>query len=130
MENDLKTKEITKQHSLKSYFIGFILSIGLTIAAFIPVMIHVNTNHILFSHEILLPLILGIAVIQLIVQLVFFLHLGFDSKSRWNLVFFVSTVSIVLLIVIASIWIMSHLNYNMMPKDMNSFILNEEGIHK
>jgi cytochrome o ubiquinol oxidase subunit IV len=120
-----------KEHaSIKSYLIGFILSIVLTIVAYLLVQTHIFSSHQVLGHELLIFLLLTLALIQLIVQLFFFLHLGREPQPRWNLIFFISTIGIVLLVVIGSLWIMNHLNYNMMPQDMEKFLLEDEGIHR
>ena len=105
---------------LTSYIIGFILSIVLTIAAYILVV-----NQVLGSSIVLIVIIL-LALIQLIVQLFFFLHLAEEEKPRWNLIFFINTIGIILLVVVGSIWIMQHLNSNTMPKDINNMMQNEK----
>src|SRR6266567_1195143 len=110
--------------SLKSYITGFILSFALTVTAYILV-----ANHLL-SGWMIVAVILTLALVQLVVQLFFFLHLGQEAKPRWNLIFFLSTVSIILIIVIGSLWIMKNLNYNMTPADMNTYIFKNEGMHK
>jgi cytochrome o ubiquinol oxidase operon protein cyoD len=111
-----------------TYIIGFLLSIILTTVAYIFAMDHITSRHEMFSHAFLIPLFIVLAFIQLVVQLIYFLHIGADKKSRWNLVFFVSTFSIVLLVVVASLWIMYHLNYNMTPQQMNSKVMMDEGM--
>lgn len=112
-----------KNVTLKTYVVGFILSLLLTLGAYLSV---VNN---LFDGDILVMVILGFALIQLIVQLIFFLHLG-SRKSSWNLLIFISTVSIILVIIMASIWIMNNLNYNMTPQDMSDYMIHDEGISK
>lgn len=130
MKNQTQTAK-SQYGSVRSYTIGFLFSVILTFAAYIPVIIHQNSYHETFSHELLIPLILFFALLQLGVQLIFFLHLaGRGSSARWNLVVFITTACIVLVIVIGSIWIMNHLNYNMMPGDMNTYMLGEERIQK
>ena len=118
------------QATLKSYVIGFISSVVLTLAAYILIEIHVNSAHETFSHPFLTFAFITLAVIQLIIQLVFFLHLGNETGPRWNLVVFGSTVAIVMLLVVGSIWIMNHLNYNMMasPDQMNTYIQSQDGL--
>ncbi len=116
---------------LRSYIIGFVLSIIFTLAAYIPVLIHLDSSRKIFSSEILIFLVLFFAVAQLFVQLFFFLHLSQEKKPRWNLIFFLSTVIIILLVVLASLWIMQNLNYNMMPgSNINTYIQDSEAIHK
>ncbi|HSW87797.1 MAG TPA: cytochrome o ubiquinol oxidase subunit IV [Candidatus Saccharimonadales bacterium] len=107
---------------LRLYITGFILSLVLTIIAYLAVVNHV------FAGEIIVLVILVLAVIQLVVQLFFFLHLGQESKPRWNTIFFISTVCMILVLVIGSIWIMNHLNYNMTPMEMHKYIQNQDGI--
>lgn len=106
--------------ALRSYVAGFALSILLTAASFIVVSTHV------VSSPGLLFIIVLLALTQLIVQLIFFLHLRQESKPRWNLVMFLSTFGLVLILVIGSLWIMNHLNYNMTPDQINSY-MNKQG---
>ena len=130
MAEEKKIQGKQEHGSIKSYTIGFVLSIILTFAAYVPTVLYQNSQHEIFSRQLLIPLLLIFAMMQFIVQLVFFLHLAKESKPRWNLVFFVSTFMLVLLVVVASIWIMDHLNYNMTPASMSNFILKDEGIRK
>jgi cytochrome o ubiquinol oxidase operon protein cyoD len=71
----------------------------------------------------------GIAVVQLVIQAVFFLHIG--RGSRLKLVTFVFAILIVLIVVVGSIWIMNNLDYGMMkmsPDQMNVYMKQHEGI--
>jgi len=115
--------------TLKSYVSGFILSVLLTLAAAGLIWVHVSSDHTAFTHEFLTASVLILAFAQLIVQLVFFMHLGREKGPRWRLGAFVSTVGIILIIVVGSIWIMGHLNYNMMasPGEMNAYIQSQDG---
>jgi|SRR5579859_5594901 len=112
------------QGTLTSYSVGFICSILLTLAAYFMVV-----NHSL-SDAALVACILALAVLQLFIQLLFFLHMGKEPKPYWNLTVFIAFVGIILIVVTGSLWIMYHLNYNMTPTDMNSYMLKEEGIQK
>ncbi len=113
--------------TLKSYVIGFALSVALTLAAFF-VVLRPGFFHV--GYGAMVPAILILAVAQLFVQLIFFMHLASESGPRWKLAIFLSTVSIVLIVVIGSIWIMNHLNYNMMrsPSEMNAYIQSQDGL--
>jgi len=62
----------------------------------------------------LVAILLILTTIQAGVQLVFSMHLGIEPKPRWNLIFFIFTVVIMIAVVAGSMWIMYHLNYNMM----------------
>jgi len=110
--------------NLKTYQIGFVISIILTLGAFFVV------SRNLFDRGEMISIILGLAVAQLVVQLVFFLHIGLGKTSSWNLFAFVSTMGIVLIILVASLWIMYNLNNNHMltGEDANHYILQQENI--
>lgn len=115
----------------KSYLAGFILSLLLTAAAFWPVALHVQSHHLAFSHQTLTYYVLVLAVIELFVQLFFFLHLNQKGPDRaFNLMVLLSTAGIILIVVVGSLWIMKHLNYNMTPAQMNQYLLHEEGMRK
>lgn len=112
---------------MKKLIAGFVLSILLTLGAYIIVQIHVNSEHSVISHAVLIPAILALAVAQLIVQMLFFLHLGDESGPRWRLAAFISTIVFVLIIVVGSIWIMNHLNYNMTPAQIDQYMQDQQG---
>lgn len=108
--------------SSRPYILGFVLSLILTVGSYFLVSEHV------FSNAVLVPVLISLALIQLGVQLFCFLHLGQEKKPRWNLIFFVTTVGIIFIVVVGSIWIMHHLNYNMTPRGMDSYIMQDEGV--
>ncbi len=93
--------------TLKSYIIGFILSILLTIIPYELVVGHLLTGVNLVASVVIF------GVLQLLVQLIFFLHLSSESKPRWNLAAFIFTVLVVVILVVGTIWIMYNLNINM-----------------
>ena len=94
----------------RSYGLGFVLSIVLTAIPFALVM---TSSMSRFATVIT---IVAFAVVQIVVHLVFFLHLNGSSEQRWNVVAFAYTVIVLAILVGASIWIMYHLNYNMMTQ--------------
>jgi len=95
--------------SFKPQFLGFVFSALLTFAAYRIVMHH----H--FADGALMWTIVGLGVTQAILQLVFFLHLGLETKPHWNMITFLFTVLVILIVVGGSVWIMDSLNYNLMP---------------
>ncbi len=117
----------------KTYITGFLLSLALTLVAYIPVSRHVSSHHATFSDSFLLIWVGVLAVIQLFIQLIFFLHLGKESKPRWNLTVASFAALIVLILVLGSIWIMNNLDYHhpheMSPSQTNTYIIHDEGIH-
>lgn len=113
-----------EQGTMKSYAIGFLLSLLLT---YIPYYMVVNKS---VDSDLLLPLIVGIGLIQMVIQIIFFLHLGRGPKPNWNLYFFGSTFSIVLVVVGGSLFIINNLHYNMSPSDKVKKLLNDENIRQ
>ncbi|NQX58531.1 cytochrome o ubiquinol oxidase subunit IV [Paenibacillus qinlingensis] len=88
--------------SLKSYIIGFALSIILTIIPLVVVM-----NHMLGKTGTLV-LILLMAVLQFGVQLFFFMHVKEGENARWNIMALLFGLVILVTIVAGSIWIMTY----------------------
>lgn len=118
-----------KDKALRSYVIGFGLSLFLTFLAFGFTVKHVESGHYFISHDLIIPVLVGLALVQLVVQLVFFLHVLKEDKPRWNLLFFIGTFGLVLLLVAASLVIMNNLNkYHVTPESMTEYILIDEGI--
>lgn len=111
--------------SIKSYSLGFGLSLVLTIVAYVVAAKQLAANWTLIY------VLLVLAVTQLFVQLVFFLHLGRGSRSRWNFTVFAFAGMVVLILVLGSLWIMKHLNYshdNLSPQQLNQSIIKDEGL--
>lgn len=109
--------------SLTAYIVGFLLSIGLTLLAYFLVMGDLITK------QYTLVLIFTLAVVQMFVQLVFFLHLGREGQSKWRFVTLGFGVLVVIIVGIGSLWIMDHLNYNMMhsPQKMEEYMHKQSG---
>jgi cytochrome o ubiquinol oxidase operon protein cyoD len=111
--------------TVKSYTMGFGLSLILTVAAYLL------ASHNL-AHGWALLLTLGaLAISQLLVQLLFFLHLGHEAKPRWNLTAFLFATMVVVIVVFGSLWIMKNLSYgHHVPGPVNQSdraILKDEG---
>lgn len=122
---------MNKPHATyRSYITGFVLSLILTLASYSIVLQHVNSHHSTFSHTFIVFWIVAFALTQLVVQLVCFLHLGRESKPRWNLAAFSFMILVVVIVVFGSIWIMNNLNYNMVHggKDVDTYMMQDEGI--
>ena len=106
---------------LRTYLSGYILSLVLTITAYLLV------THPHYSVGLIVAAVLILAVVQFLVQLVFFLHIGVERRPRWKLAVLIFMVGIVLIIVIGSIWIMNNLNYRMTPQQINTYLNNQGG---
>jgi cytochrome o ubiquinol oxidase operon protein cyoD len=110
--------------STKSYVIGFVLSLVFTLIPYYLVV-----NHSLTSTGLLWT-ILSFGIIQMIIQITFFLHLGRGPKPNWNLYFFAGTVGIILVVVGGTIVIIHNLHYNMSPADQTKFLVDQESIYQ
>jgi len=107
--------------SIASYTIGFLLAVILTMVAYVLTVRHVLAGNILVAT------LLGLAIIQLIVQLFFFLHIGRETKPRWRAVMLLMAIGVVVILVIGSIWIMYNLNYRMTPQQIQNYLRKEGG---
>lgn len=96
-------------YSAKDYMIGFALSAILTIIPFWLVMGNV------LAPDTTKWIILAFAGIQLIVQMMYFLHLNSKAEGGWNMMALILTIVILVIVLAGSIWVMHHMNTNMMP---------------
>lgn len=126
--SQVKNTKLTTQHAehgtTKSYVIGFVLSI---VFSLIPYFVVVNKS---MSGTALQATILVFAMIQMLIQITFFLHLGRGPKPDWNLFFFISTAGIIAVVVGGSVFIIDNLHYNMSPEEKVKKIANDEGIYQ
>jgi len=104
--------------SVKSYMIGFVLSIILTAIPFGLVM---DKGHDGFTTDTVLAAILLLAVVQVFVHVVYFLHMDRSAEQRWNVVAFAFTVMILVIVVAGSLWIMHNATSNMAPAPAPGF---------
>ena len=96
---------------VRGYLIGLVLSIGLTVVSF-----YIARSTLVWQPSI--PIALSVlAVAQMGVHLVFFLHITTGPDNTNNVLALAFGVLVVFLIGAGSIWIMDHLNQNMMPMD-------------
>ena len=97
-------------HSRRGYRIGVALAIILTVVPFWLVM-----SNALPDPGVTAAIIFALALIQIVVHVVSFLHLDTRSEGGWTLLAFLFTAVIVVVTIGGSIWVMYHLNMNMMP---------------
>lgn len=95
--------------SVKSYLIGFVLSIILTAIPFGLVMDRTHG----FTAGTILAIILVMAVVQVFVHVVYFLHMDRSAEQRWNVTAFAFTLMILFIVVTGSVWIMHNATSNM-----------------
>lgn len=96
---------------LRGYFIGFVLAVGLTCVSFF-----IAQSTVVWTPSI--PIALSVlAVAQMGVHLVFFLHITTGPDNVNNVLALAFGVLIVMLLVFGSLWVMYNLNHNMLPMD-------------
>ncbi|WP_217577504.1 cytochrome o ubiquinol oxidase subunit IV [Mesorhizobium sp. GbtcB19] len=96
--------------SLKGYLIGFFLSVILTAIPFWMVMTGAIDNK-----QATAVIVMAFAAVQIIVHMVFFLHMTPASEGGWSMLALIFTVILVVIVLSGSLWVMYHLNANMMP---------------
>lgn len=96
---------------VQSYTIGLVLAALLTAASF-----YMATNDLVWEPARVSALVV-LAIAQMGVHLVFFLHITSGPDNTNNVLALAFGVLIVALVVLGSIWIMAHLDHNTMPMD-------------
>src|SRR3989344_131018 len=114
------------QGTIKSYILGFAISLALTLTAYFVIAGQ------WFAGQLSVVFIIGLALAQFVVQLFFFLHVGKETGTRWNLAALVSTIGVLVIVIAGALWIMGHLNYNMTPgaMDVDAYLMDKEGIRR
>lgn len=97
-------------HELVQRITGYVASLGLTLLAY---FIIISPEYFNFDVRSAVIVIFSLALVQCLVQLIFFINLWKEKGPLWNLSIFISTVSIIFVVIFFSIWIINHLNYNM-----------------
>jgi cytochrome o ubiquinol oxidase operon protein cyoD len=107
--------ESSAGHStLRGYMTGFALAVVLTAIPFWLVM-----GKSLDSSNLTAVVILGFAAVQIVVHMVYFLHMNTKSEGGWTLLALLFTIMLVVIALSGSLWVMFHLNHNMMPASMH-----------
>lgn len=96
--------------TVRTYVIGYVLSLVLTSGAFWLVSSFIHAPQAT-SPALLARLLVVLALTQLFVQVALFLHVGQEQKPRWNVVAFALTLFMVIAVVGGTLWIMKNLDY-------------------
>jgi cytochrome o ubiquinol oxidase operon protein cyoD len=96
--------------TLKGYLTGFILSIILTAIPFWVVM-----GKVFDQSSTTAMVVLGLGAVQIVVHMVYFLHMNARSEGGWTMLALIFTIVVVVITLAGSLWVMYHLNVNMMP---------------
>lgn len=102
--------------TLRSYTVGFILSVILTAIPFVLVMTGA------LAAGVTAAIIIACAVAQILVHTVCFLHVNTKAEGGWTLIAYIFTAVILFITIAGSLWIMYHLNTNMMPGMMTGTV--------
>ena len=100
------------------YVTGFVLSVVLTTIPFWLVMAKVFANPTVTTF-----VILGFAIVQIYVHMVFFLHMTSKAEGGWTWMSLIFTIVLVVITLSVSLWIMYHLKTNTMtpsPEQMRN----------
>ena len=95
--------------SRKDYLIGFALAVVLTAIPFWLVIARP------FASQPTALLIMAFAAVQMVVHMIYFLHMSRRSQGGWSIMALLFTVVLVLIALSGSLWVMYHMNSNMMP---------------
>jgi cytochrome o ubiquinol oxidase operon protein cyoD len=94
----------------RGYLTGFALSVVLTAIPFWLVM-----TGVIADAQTTVLLIIALAFVQIVVHTLSFLHVNTRSEGGWTLMTLMFTIVIITIVISGSLWIMYHLNTNMMP---------------
>lgn len=94
----------------QSYMTGFVLSVILTTIPFAVVM-----SGGFASARLTAFLVLAFAVVQIIVHMIYFLHMSMKSESGWTMTAMIFTVIVLVIAIVGTIWVMYNMDANMMP---------------
>ncbi|GAC1579789.1 MAG: cytochrome o ubiquinol oxidase subunit IV [Candidatus Dormibacteria bacterium] len=104
----------------RAYVVGLAVSVALTLTAYLAA-----TRHVLTPGPLVVAVI-GLALLQFIVQAIAFLHLGSEERPRWKLYALISMVGMVVVFVTGALWIMNNLNTRM-TMDQQMRYMNSQG---
>lgn len=113
LAHDDHHNEESPHSTFSGYMIGFMASVFLTAIPFWLVM-----GDVLPSRSGTIVVILGFALVQIIVHMIYFLHMNFHSEGGWNMLSLIFTVVLLFITLAGSLWVMYHMNVNMMPSMM------------
>jgi cytochrome o ubiquinol oxidase operon protein cyoD len=103
--------EASSHHgSFKDYLIGFVLAAVLTAIPFWIVIYDVFRNP-----KVGAVVILIFAFVQIVVHMVYFLHMNTKSEGGWTFLALLFTLTLVVITLVGSIWVMYHMDQNVMP---------------
>jgi cytochrome o ubiquinol oxidase operon protein cyoD len=100
--------------TFKGYMTGFVLSVILTAIPFWVVM-----GNVFDKSSTTAMVVLGFAVVQIVVHMIYFLHMDAKAEHGWSMLALIFTIVVVVITLSGSLWVMYHMNHNMMPGMMH-----------
>jgi cytochrome o ubiquinol oxidase operon protein cyoD len=97
------------------YVKGFVLAVILTAIPFYLVM-----NNVIQDRTIAVLVLGGLAIVQIVVHMVYFLHMNGKIQGGWTMLSTIFTVVFVAIAIAGTLWVMFHMNVNMMPMHPNA----------
>jgi cytochrome o ubiquinol oxidase operon protein cyoD len=104
------TEDHAPHGTFRSYVTGFVLSVVLTAIPFWLVMGDVLGDTLMTS-----LVIMAFAAVQIVVHMIYFLHMNTKSEGGWTFLALAFTLTLVVITLAGSIWVMYHMDRNMMP---------------
>jgi cytochrome o ubiquinol oxidase operon protein cyoD len=95
---------------VREYMIGFMLAMLLTAIPFWLVI-----GHAFSRSSTTAAVILALGAVQIVIHMVYFLHMNTKSEGGWTLLALLFTLMLLVIALSGSLWVMYHLNDNMMP---------------
>ncbi len=108
--------------SLVRYVVGFVGCVVLTLTAYLLV------TRSTWPQGAIVGTLALLALLQFIIQMVLFLHVTEERGSHWKLVTMGLMLSVVLILVGGSIWIMNNLNYRMTPQQIDQYMRSQDSL--
>ncbi|WP_120968140.1 cytochrome o ubiquinol oxidase subunit IV [Comamonas sp. lk] len=96
--------------SMGDYVKGFILAVILTAIPFYLVM-----NNVITDRTTAVAVLGGFAIVQVLVHMVYFLHMNGKIQGGWTMLSTIFTVIFLSIAIAGTLWVMFHMNANMMP---------------
>lgn len=108
--SDAHAEDGASHSTLKGYMTGFVLAVILTAIPFWLVI-----GKVFATSTVTAIVVLAFAAVQIVVHMVYFLHMNGKSEGGWTMLALLFTLVLVVITLSGSLWVMYHLNHNMMP---------------
>ena len=104
-------RDATPSHGTsRGYLTGFALAVVLTAVPFWLVMARPIADGTVTA-----LVLMALAVAQIVVHMIYFLHMDTRSEGGWTMLALIFTLVLVAIALSGTLWVMHNLNANMMP---------------